>query len=384
VCQFIAIPVGQGDAFYLQTAEGSVLVDGGRSISGFPYLFRSTTGTGRVDVLVATHNDADHANGVLGFLRSGLRCREVWLPGRWAQVLPQVLRPREEILYVLTRQAADAHIVDRRGEGSLLEQYAQTLNEATDGFGQSEGMLQLDESGWPVEAAELFEAASEDDEWWAFPWAELQYGEFWLLRRLWSLPEVKGRLLRGAIVAAERIRQIALAAYHRGIPVRWFEWNAQNPGGGFNWLLPLNSRQLAQVKPIPEGNFLDFLALTVANKESLVFWSPPAAGAGGVLFTADSDLNGVNFPPLAGAIVTAPHHGSEANKNVYSLISQPVIWVRSDGKSRKRPGQTFLQPGKTRFCTLCRNPKSRKSAVMFFGFQGAWRPSGNVNGCICI
>ncbi|MBT9260219.1 MAG: hypothetical protein KM310_10810, partial [Clostridiales bacterium] len=58
--RFIAIPVGQGDAFYLKTSFGSVLVDGGRAISGFADLFTRTTGAKRVDIMICTHNDADH------------------------------------------------------------------------------------------------------------------------------------------------------------------------------------------------------------------------------------------------------------------------------------------------------------------------------------
>jgi beta-lactamase superfamily II metal-dependent hydrolase len=102
--RFVAIPVSQGDAFYLETTEGSALIDGGRSVSGFPGLFQSTTRSAEVDILVATHNDADHANGVLGFLEAGLRCKEVWLPGRWLQVLPHVVRPWEEVVYTLADQ----------------------------------------------------------------------------------------------------------------------------------------------------------------------------------------------------------------------------------------------------------------------------------------
>lgn len=192
------------------------------------------------------------------------------------------------------------------------------------------------------------------------------------------------RLLLEAFIAAKRIRKIALEAYHRGIPVRWFEWNPQSPGGGNNWLVPLNSRRIAQVKPAPPERLLAFLALTVTNKESLVFWAPQQYAAGGVLFTADSDLSGVNFVPPDGAIVTAPHHGSEANKRVYDAINNQVIWVRSDGRFRKRPCPQYLQASGKRFCTLCRNPTSRKQAVVFRQQAHEWVASGDVSPCKCI
>ncbi|HHW41582.1 MAG TPA: MBL fold metallo-hydrolase [Syntrophomonadaceae bacterium] len=88
---FIAIGVGQGDAFFLDNASTTILIDGGRSTQGFPAQFQKVTERESVDILVCTHNDADHANGILGFLQSGLTCNEVWLPGSWTDRLEDIL-----------------------------------------------------------------------------------------------------------------------------------------------------------------------------------------------------------------------------------------------------------------------------------------------------
>lgn len=90
--QFIAIPVGAGDSFFLERNGRTILVDGGRAEHGFPTLFQKATSRKNVDVVICTHNDADHANGVIGFLKAeNFRCSEVWLPGTWSQALPHVL-----------------------------------------------------------------------------------------------------------------------------------------------------------------------------------------------------------------------------------------------------------------------------------------------------
>ena len=384
--RFIAIPVNQGDAFYLETKAGSVLVDGGLKVNGFGELFYRHTKRDGVDVLVATHNDADHANGVLGFLKAGLTCNEVWLPGRWAQLLPHVLRPWEEIVAVLVQQVErieQERIGVPRFEVSLLEQHAESVSREAESLRSEEDMLELDESGWPRGVVPLLEDASEEDKWWALTWPARWYWDFSPPFRLryW---QPHGRLFLEAIVAAKRIREIALEAYHRGIPVRWFEWNTQSPGGGHGWLVPLNSRQIARVRPVPEEMFLAMLSLTVFNRESLVFWVPEQYSGGGVLFTADSDLNGVNFQPSDGAIVTAPHHGSGENKRVYSTINSRVIWVRSDGKFRKRPCPEYLRVLGKRFCTLCHHPASRKQAVVFWQRGRTWIRGRNVNPCMCV
>uniref|UniRef100_UPI00321FAA9E hypothetical protein n=1 Tax=Thermogutta sp. TaxID=1962930 RepID=UPI00321FAA9E len=366
--RFVAIPVSQGDAFYLKTTAGSALIDGGRSVSGFPGLFQSTTRSAGVDILVATHNDADHANGVLGFLEAGLRCNEVWLPGAWAHLLPQVLQPWEEIVQILAPQveAVDMHLPDGV---SLLEQYAECMMRPEHMYENNNQTLELDESGWPGALIDQLEQASEEDSFWALPWRK-----YYFYYACFPAYTPKRRLLLESILAAKRIRQIALTAYHRGIPVRWFEYDRTNPSGGCSWLKPVNSRQIARVIRAQPPQFLNLLALTVWNKESLVFWaSPPYAGAG-VLFTADSDLKGVQIPILDGAIVTAPHHGSEANKGVYSLISAPVIWIRSDGRFKNRPCPEYLQAQGKRFCTLCRNSPDPKQAVTLWHRSDMWVP----------
>jgi len=383
--RFIALPVGRGDAFFLETDKGSVLMDGGRAVKSFAHLFKTYAQRDGVDVLVATHNDADHANGVLGFLEAGLKCHEVWLPGRWAQVLRQVLRPWEEVVYVLARQVEEVRIDELKPEGSLLEQYAESVDPHFEAQRHDEEDQELEESGWPHETIPLLEATpEEEDEWGALPWWD--WWLYWGYRRFlpyWPPHVLRRRLFLEAIVAAKRIRQIALEAYHRGIAVRWFEWDTQNPSGGYEWLEPLNGRRIVRVKPVKEEVLLHFLALTVWNRESPVFWVPPEYAGGGVLFTADSDLKGVRLPTLQSAIVTTPHHGPAANKEVYKLINTPVIWVRSDGRSRKRPCSEYLRTRGRRYCTLCRNAKSTKQAVIFWQRAGGWVRGRGVRPCIC-
>ena len=66
--KFIALPVGQGDAFYLERSDFRVLVDGGRSKRAISGWVRDICETTFLDVVVCTHNDADHAYGILGLL----------------------------------------------------------------------------------------------------------------------------------------------------------------------------------------------------------------------------------------------------------------------------------------------------------------------------
>ena len=126
--RLIAVPIGQGDAFYLESNGWSVLVDGGRSRSGFASAFQTATRADGASVVVCTHNDADHANGILGFLEAGFRCGEVWLPGRWLGVLPSVLRPFVEVFVDLADNVGQ---VSRQEGVSSIEGYAEQLGESS-------------------------------------------------------------------------------------------------------------------------------------------------------------------------------------------------------------------------------------------------------------
>jgi hypothetical protein len=179
-----------------------------------------------------------------------------------------------------------------------------------------------------------------------------------------------------------------MEAFHRGVPVRWFEFDVTAPSGGIPALVRLNARAVARVSPLV-GQLLAWLALTVSNKESLVFWCPSRDQHPGVLFTADSDLLRISLPSqFEGALATAPHHGSEANATAYHAVAaatSSVTWVRSDGRFLSRPGATYLSLSSPRFCTLCRisgSMSSPKQAVHLAAQAGVWTPQA-TSPCQC-
>lgn len=336
--RFIALPVGQGDAFYLEREGLSVLIDGGRSRTALPSVFQATTRRHGVDVIVCTHNDADHAGGILGFLESGLGCKEVWLPGRWLRALPDLLRPFVEVFVELADNIAESDFVANmegpQSSPELLEAYSERIHDDRAEDSPPGDSLSIPEHGWPESYLEMLEQAEPwgDPSYWPGPWP-LETWLSWVYLPSPRLGPAGVLLLCSAINAAARIREIATQAFHRGIPVRWFEFDISKPSGGVPALQPVNAREIARVSP-RVGPLLQWLALTVSNQESLVFWSPTTEQHPGVLFTADSDLANAGMPSqLSSAIVTAPHHGSEANANAYSAVAKAtndhllVTWV---------------------------------------------------------
>lgn len=391
--RFIALPVAQGDAFYLERLDFTVLVDGGRSRTTLLAIFQTVTDADGVNVAICTHNDADHANGVLGFLEAGLRCDEVWLPGRWLGALPDLLKPFVNVFVELIEDVAHSQVPSNSEELSSdlspLEAYAEGLPLARDEPPLGDDGPFLPRDGWPDPHLAMLERA---EPWQVAPWDGWRPDYWPFVAPVYLQLGLNGvRLLWSAIDAAARIRAIAVEAFHRGIPVRWFEFDARSPSGGVPALVPVNARMVAKVRP-RVGSLLDFLALTVSNKESLVFWSPRTDQHPGVLFTADSDLATIQLPPqLRGAISTAPHHGSETNASAYAAVaaadpSSTITWVRSDGRYRNRPGRTYLALSSRRLCTLCRHgvgTSSSKQAVHLFSRGTAWARHRTTNSCTC-
>lgn len=389
---FIAIGVGQGDAFFLKRAGLAVLIDGGRSIQGFPTQFQRVTKQDRVDILVCTHNDADHAYGILGFLSSGLTCKEVWLPGSWTYRLKDLLLyPGRFTGELISNINENEEKLSPDGRPLLLQDFGDQYSERRGRQeGDKEDTAYMDDLSEALERAAEIEAYERNllnispllpPEVWLYPW-----------HTMWSILESsygKFQLFIEAISAAALIRKIALAAYHMGALIRWFEYDATSKSGGIpNVLVPINAREIFRIRTRHWSAF-NYVALTTSNKESLVFLSPANCEEPAVLFTADSDLSfSQSIPWSDGMLITAPHHGSEANAHAYHRFIKEtanglgVIWVRSDGRFKTRPGNSYLKFCKSRFCTLCRGSNYPKQDVHLMVASRKWRPIARE--CCCV
>jgi hypothetical protein len=376
--RFIALPVGQGDGFFYQNHAGSVLVDGGKSIRAITAQLQAATSCSSLDVLVCTHNDADHANGVLGVLESGIQCREVWLPGRWTERLEDLLEKPRDFSHELFRNWRESR--DKYSEAGTLDELGDRLS-LEDREERSETREQNSAQSGDAFLGSLEKATGYGA---AFSLEEyiVEFGPYpWIPSGTWG-----GKLLFDAVEAASRIRAIALAAFHAGATIRWFEFGDTNGAPTDSVLSPLNCREILRTRRVPK-DALEFLALSKANRESLVFAVPSTDDLPGVVFSADSDF-GFSFNlPSGNYLVTAPHHGSESNAIAYtklgSVLKRSVI-VRSDGYSRSRPGSSFLSiPRDRRFCTLCRGASSPKQTLEFYGTASGWTAGRNVHACKC-
>ena len=114
------LDVGQGECIHLQMPEGSnLLIDGGSTDVTSPGTYRIepyllSQGVSQIDLLVVTHPDADHSNGILELLDSGkIKVKELYLgpmqePDAWSQLL---LRAEAQNIPVRYATAGDCFTV---------------------------------------------------------------------------------------------------------------------------------------------------------------------------------------------------------------------------------------------------------------------------------
>lgn len=353
----IAVGVRNGDAFLGSCHDYRFLVDGGSRVDNAQLISTAADNAqlpvSEFDVVICTHSDRDHANGVLGVLRAAaaqtLRVEELWLPADWL--------PVEDAAGTASLEALAARISEemRRDSPSGLtyqrervDPLAESGDEPDDIVREAEAFL-ADNPSLAFALAARFDARSVTE-----ILATLSTVD--LIRSIVSI----GRSL--ADIVWWEYREDALT--HRG--------SARPPFRGVNCVVqkveqrsasttttaraprPTMAWRSATARATSANSLLKAATITQTNARSLVFaWLPRDAPP--ALFTSDSRLN---FPvaPLTrdGMLATAAHHGSPSNAatfaHVHAGLSDPsrVLWLRGSYKgtgSAQYPSREFtLQP----------------------------------------
>ena len=410
----LALPIN-GESFLLRRAGKNVLVDGGYKKDKIArVLERHIRDVQYLDIVVCTHGDRDHVGGLPALLEDWVdRVGQLWLPGRWVNVVPQLARdpagffnqlvreldaelrnPSEETISVV-RHADDEEVQHDNWQGivSLPEAYDIEPTVAwTDGCDRSLDPEEiLPEPEWFDTLRQAEDDLASDDAT-IRALKSVRRRVMYRQKRLASDLEIQiTHFWLDLIETAQAIRKLAVAAIRQRIPTRWFDFERfaetrQAAGGVHGFLVPINAVEQAT----PPTNLARFMHLTQINRESLVFLAPPAKERLGVLFCADSPLGDgpsycrsflptLSLPmPWLPIVATAPHHGSETNKAAYAHLHEwaPVAVLLRAGGNIKQPGSTFLsQHSCLRLCTKC--PKARLSPMLSGVFLSypSWHPS---------
>ena len=379
--QFIALNVGRGDAFYLERSGFSCLVDGGDR-GGFASNFRCVTGCKHVDVVVCTHNDNDHAFGLIDFFKNGGTATQCWLPATWMEPLRMLLEePGLALDQMLLADRDERDFSD--DEGSMPETEDRS-NEKEVSVEQLKTALEK-----RAKLPQHFDGLSL-----VFPGAVIVFTQSGQHVHI----EAEGiPVIGNTTIRADRILRLAIAATRSSAKIRWFDpRKAPKPKEvACTYLRLVNASEVYGLQAIIHHSLPYLLYLTEVNRFSLVLHSPARFGPD-VLFSSDSGFGSPSQPPVRkNMLVTAPHHGSgnRENEKVYCSLKKcspsnfrTLTWVRSGlYKNGTLPGQMYLSQDRARrFCTNCRDGLGCGQDVIMIGDgDGCWKPADGVSQCRC-
>jgi len=397
--RLIALGVRNGDAFYLEREERNVLVDGGENQRDLCRLFKDVTGARYVDYLVCTHADADHINGLIGYLKDkSLRCSELWLPSYIGYRIEDILERPEESLAEITKELRerisdflkekDAFDILEFKEAILRESPRSEESEKTTMTILSEEALR-DQSNSMQETLinSLCKSNKVHLESWliisrrtlleaVFPsYAEKKHQD----RPIMAMKSIA----LSYVHLFKKMRELIVAALKRGIRIRFFEFSKHiSDGGEPGFLEPVNSFEivtLSALKKLSAGlSLLQILALSIQNEQSLVFISPKNECLPAALFCADSDLK--FYQPIRwskGMVSTAPHHGSVSNDHAYWRFvveggGLTIIWLRTHHSSVNQLADFLIsangQHVESTYCT-----RFQRISIELIPHNGSWK-----------
>ncbi len=418
--QLLALPI-TGEAFLLRRQGRTVVVDGGWKKDKIvralvPYVPASKT----LDVVVCTHGDGDHAGGLVDLLKLWPgKIGQLWLPGRWVDVVPELLRDPKGFVDGLIKDLDTLDIEDFSdgARGQSAADLAATMDDrviaerdaardssaelaSTDSASsarRTKAALDIDD----VDTVDLGGTEPIDEpDWFADlrrTARELRPTQTASRAFKSGRQRIRSRKAKGQISGAvatfwlelidtgEAIRGIAEAAIGRSLRIRWFDFDAfsrtRRPLGGVpNFLEPMNG-----IEQAPPALKVSYLArLSPINRQSLIFLAPPTHRRLGVLFCGDSPLgDGRNLSrsflcddlrPRWPIVATAPHHGAETNRAAYGHMNAwaDVIVLLRAGGDQDQPGPTFKSFSRSfKLCATC--PQSgRMPALAGVAATGRW------------
>lgn len=363
---FEALPIGRGDAFLLCDNDNIFLFDGGQYAKQTTR-FLQEKGIRRINVIICSHNDSDHINGVIGVLESGIQVGELWLPASWCDFLATIAHKKPWPIVILEENKDNNSMIKEWSEQNKINIEVEKCdnvrhsNEALNYDFTIENLVknicEFDCNNWPL-SLRCTNAAS-----------------------IWY-PTVLNMMLAG-----QRIVDVVEKAWNKGCCIRLFEYKSQLTSckSVMNTnFAPLNCQETSSIKRYKTAIFA--LYLTQINRNSLVFqYTKNKDDGSSVLFLADSDLSFMSsqFSLKIPTIITAPHHGSSDNEYAYDVIHGDLLtWVRSDSRNRKRPCKKYIKQ-QTRYCTLCNNMSSPKQAVALEWSSGKWLANNRTKRCTC-
>jgi beta-lactamase superfamily II metal-dependent hydrolase len=367
--KFIALNVNAGDSFYLKDDTNEFVVDGGKNKLHIRERLEQITSD--INVLICTHYDKDHFNGIVGIVNSKkFKIDELWLPAVFGNIALTINK--------------DIGIVKQ-----LKGYFEEKFDSNNTGKNENWDKIEIENKNENIDT-EYNGKCPNVDTLFDFNNAEQMKKDFNQL--FMKIGKKKTRIVCQLKIIRE-INEMILALRNTETCIRWLKYIDclcdTKISSRYN-LLGLNSHMTSCVK----YNFPQLInalqCLTSGNMEnpnerSLVFKYEDKSNPN-ILFTADSNfvfLKKSYYPLNDNSIVTAPHHGSKWNQSVYALIlGKDLIYVRSDNFQKVRPCSTYINLP-TKYCTKCRDNRLTGQQIIldYCNVKKTWIPVSRTAEC---
>ncbi len=348
--KFTALPVNVGDSFLLRTKNKVILVDGGMNKQHILKLLRiEKIQNNHIDLLVCTHYDADHINGIIGILKSQkYSFKELWLPEILGSIGYTLSKKIGDLFGDLRNN--DINFEDyHHNEGTIFDKYnSEEINEESFSNNSFEkidnellGVISKAFIGWHNEL-------------------------FWYFDNVYPTSAYK------MMSTAKSVASLVSNSLSSGAYIRWFKYQGREIRKTYGFNMYCENAIQTDITVFDTRLFFRALyeiSLSRINKYSLVYMYRKD-DVPDILFAADSDLDFYSNQVALkdNSIITSPHHGSSANDMAYPKIAGTnLTYVRSDRSQKSRPGKGYLS-NKNRFCTICRNITLKQKVE--FNFNG--------------
>ena len=368
--KFTALPVKEGDSFLLETSRKKILVDTGLDENECRD-FILNKNIDRLDLVIITHYDKDHVNGLFNLLKSKISITEVWLPEIIGRISKSVKQNENNLL---------KRIIEYRSQfkEDKLEIIVHTIS--TNNVRHIEILEIANESNKLVSIIH----PSKEDNGNNKKWKEKIDNEIICLTQLDSDIII-------AYINKNHIKKICeiVDVCKKKTNIRWLkytgEYKVEKLSPNMN-VFGMNCKENKNIKEY-SNDIETILQLSNINRESLVFKYNFGRGPN-ILFSSDSGFEFLNVNQKIdlynNSLVTASHHGSgdKLNLKTYNLVSgNNLIYIRSDKLNKYRPCWKYTKLEK-KYCTVCNYPPNNtKNEVNLIYKSLNWNTKNNLCSC---
>lgn len=357
--KFTALPVKKGDSFLLEISRKKILVDTGEDKNECrDFILKKKID--KLDLVIITHYDIDHVNGLINLLKSQIKITEIWLPENFGRI-NKTLKQKDN--NILKRMFEDKNKSREYNKESIIHVISKDIrnNKIISEIANESNkfvLYQMIYLGKKYENCYEKWIGKKDDDIIRFTQPELDI----------LIIFIKSNLIRKISEIVQECRMKA--------NIRWLKYTGEYKNEKINKNINIYGLNCKENKNIKEyyNDLETILQLTTINRESLVF-KYQYGKKPNILFSSDSGFEFVienkTINLNDNSLVTAAHHGSgdELNVKTYNLVKgENLIYIRSDNVNQYRPCCEYIKL-KKKYCTVCNSPPNIKKKEIILKYK---------------